>query len=153
MRNRIPEVAEEAVIEDFYRGSNDSAFVRTILQKAPTTSEQLFREANLYITVDEQAQDLIGERNPHRQYHAATRTNNPAKVGIRGLAKKSMPPDHPPLVPEEDRVEANEHWTTSSTRSARTTKTCATPSGTAGTSSTPSDTVDPSNLYRLPHLE
>jgi hypothetical protein len=31
MRNRIPEVAEAAVIEDFYRGSNDSAFVRAIL--------------------------------------------------------------------------------------------------------------------------
>jgi hypothetical protein len=28
MRNRIPEVTEAAVIEDFYRGSNDSAFVR-----------------------------------------------------------------------------------------------------------------------------
>jgi hypothetical protein len=39
MRNRIPEVAEVAVIEDFYRGSNDSAFGRAILQKAPTTSE------------------------------------------------------------------------------------------------------------------
>jgi hypothetical protein len=42
MRNHIPEVAEAAVIEDFYRESNDSAFVRAILQKAPTTSEQLF---------------------------------------------------------------------------------------------------------------
>jgi hypothetical protein len=31
MRNRIPEVAEAAVIKDFYRGSDDSAFVRTIL--------------------------------------------------------------------------------------------------------------------------
>jgi hypothetical protein len=60
MRNRIPEVAEVAVIEDFYRGSNDSAFVRAILQKAPTTSEQLFREADLYITADESAQDHIG---------------------------------------------------------------------------------------------
>jgi hypothetical protein len=60
MRNRIPEVAEAAMIEDFYRGSNDSAFVRTILQKAPTTSEQLFREADLHITADERAQDLIG---------------------------------------------------------------------------------------------
>jgi hypothetical protein len=59
MRNRIPEVAEAAVIEDFYRGSNDSAFVRAILQKAPTTSEQLFKEADLYITADERAQDLI----------------------------------------------------------------------------------------------
>jgi hypothetical protein len=64
MRNRIPEVAEAAMIEDFYRGSNDSAFVRTILQKAPTTSEQLFWEADLYITADERAQDLIGGTKP-----------------------------------------------------------------------------------------
>jgi hypothetical protein len=64
MRNRIPEVAEAAVIEDFYRVSNDSAFVRSILQKAPTTSEQLFREADLYITADEWAQDLIGGAKP-----------------------------------------------------------------------------------------
>jgi hypothetical protein len=64
MRNRIPEVAEAAVIEDFYRGSNDSAFVRAILQKASTTSEQLFREADLYITADERAQDLIGGTKP-----------------------------------------------------------------------------------------
>jgi hypothetical protein len=60
MRNRILEVAEAAVIEDFYRGSNDSAFVRAILQKASATSEQLFREADIYITMDERAQDLIG---------------------------------------------------------------------------------------------
>jgi hypothetical protein len=64
MRNRIPEVAEAAVIEDFYRGSNDSAFVRAILQKVPTTSEQLFWEADLYITADERALDLIGGAKP-----------------------------------------------------------------------------------------
>jgi hypothetical protein len=64
MRNRIPEVAEAAVIEDFYRGSNDLAFVRAILQKAPTTSKQLFREADLYITADERAQGLIGVTKP-----------------------------------------------------------------------------------------
>jgi hypothetical protein len=64
MRNRIPEVTEAAVIEDFYWGSNDSAFIRAILQKAPTTSEQLFREADLYITSDERAQDLIGGMKP-----------------------------------------------------------------------------------------
>jgi hypothetical protein len=39
MRNRIPEVAEAAVIDDFNRGSNDSAFGRAILQKAPVTME------------------------------------------------------------------------------------------------------------------
>jgi hypothetical protein len=64
MRNRIPEVAEAIVVEDFYRGSNDSAFVRAILQKAPTTSEQLFREADFYIIADERAQDLIGGAKP-----------------------------------------------------------------------------------------
>jgi hypothetical protein len=92
MRNRILEVAKAAVIEDFYRGSNDSAFVRAILQKAPTTSEQLFWKADLYITIDERAQDLIGgakpapaaprhdtnqqpnkrwEKRPHEEVHAA----------------------------------------------------------------------------------
>ena len=55
MRNRVPEVTGAAVIEDFYRGSNDSAFVRAILQKAPITFEQLFREADLYITTNEWA--------------------------------------------------------------------------------------------------
>jgi hypothetical protein len=64
MRNHIPKVAEATVIKEFYRGSNDSAFVRAILQKAPTTSEQLFWEADLYITADERAQDLIGGAKP-----------------------------------------------------------------------------------------
>jgi hypothetical protein len=54
MMNRIPEVTEAAVIEDFYRGSNDTVFVRDILQKAPATSEHLFRDADIYITADEQ---------------------------------------------------------------------------------------------------
>jgi hypothetical protein len=99
MRNCIPEVTEATVIEDFYRGSNDSAFVRAILQKAPTTSEQMFWEADLYITADEQAQDLIGEQNPRHQRRRATLTSNPTSIGRRGPVKRSMPPDHPSLVP------------------------------------------------------
>jgi hypothetical protein len=67
--------------------------------------------------------------------------------------KKSTPPDHPPLAPEEDLMEVNEHWTTSSTLNAHTTKTCATPSGTVETSSTPWGTDDLSNLCHLPHHE
>ena len=55
MRNQIPEVAEATVIEDFYRGSNNPPFVRAILQKAPATYEQLFSEADVYITADERA--------------------------------------------------------------------------------------------------
>jgi hypothetical protein len=92
MRNHIPEVVEASVIEDFYRRSNDSAFVRAILQKAPTTSEQLFMEADLYIIANERAHELIGgakpappapqrdvnqqpdkrwEKRPHEEVHAA----------------------------------------------------------------------------------
>jgi hypothetical protein len=52
------------MIEDFYWGSNDPAFIRAILQKALATSKQLFREADIYITVDEQAQDLIRGAKP-----------------------------------------------------------------------------------------
>jgi hypothetical protein len=105
MGNRIPEVAEAAVIEDFYRGSNDSAFVRAILQKALTTSEQLFWEADLYITADERAQDLIGgtkpapaaprrdtnqqpdkhwEKRPREEVHAAGPPASRARGGPRG---------------------------------------------------------------------
>jgi hypothetical protein len=105
MRNRIPEVTEAAVIEDFYRGSNDSAFVRTILQKAPTTFEQLFQEADLYITADERAQDLIEgakpapatlrrdtnqqsdkrwEKRPREEVHAARPPASRAQGGPRG---------------------------------------------------------------------
>jgi hypothetical protein len=105
MRNRIPEVAEAAVIEDFYRGSDDPAFVRAILQKAPTTSEQLFREADLYITADERARDLIGgtkpapaaprrdtnqqpdkrwEKRPREEVHAAGPPASRARGGLRG---------------------------------------------------------------------
>jgi hypothetical protein len=67
--------------------------------------------------------------------------------------KKSTPPDHPPLAPDEVLAEANARWTTSSTPSARTTSTCATPFGTTETSSIPWGTADPSNLCRLPHHE
>jgi hypothetical protein len=60
MSNCIPDVAEAVVIEDFYRGSNDSAFIWAIFQKASTTLEQLFCKADIYITADERTWDLIG---------------------------------------------------------------------------------------------
>jgi hypothetical protein len=110
MRNCIPEVAEAAVIEDFYRGSNDPTFVRAILQKAPTTSEQLFREADIYIIVDERAQDLIGgaksappvprrdmnqqpdkrwEKRPHEELHTVgspvARARGAPRGGVRTM--------------------------------------------------------------------
>jgi hypothetical protein len=69
MRNRIPKVAKAAVIEDFYRGSNDSAFIRAILQKAPTTSEQLFREASPQMSGTRTSSEV---RNLHHPCHDAT---------------------------------------------------------------------------------
>jgi hypothetical protein len=93
------------------------------------------------------------ERSPLRPHHGATRTSKPTSAGRRGLAKKSMPLDHPSLVPEGHPAEANEHWTTSSMPSAHTTRICVIPSGTIETSSTLSRMTDPSNLYHLPHHE
>jgi hypothetical protein len=94
MRNRIPEVTEAAVIEDFYRGSNDSAFVRAILQKAPTTSEELFQEADLYITADERAQDLIGGAKPapaapRRDFEPATRQTLGEEASRRSARRRT----------------------------------------------------------------
>ena len=94
-----------------------------------------------------------GERSLLHLHHGMTQTSRLTNAGRRGLVKKSMPLDHPSLVPEGHPAEANEHWTTSSTPSARTTRTCATPFGTAETSSIPWGTADPSNLCHLPHHE
>jgi hypothetical protein len=94
-----------------------------------------------------------GERSLLHLHHGTTRTSRPTSAGRRGLVKKSMPLDHPSLVPEGHPAEANEHWTTSSMPSACTTRICVIPSGIAETSSTPSGMVDPSNLYHLPHHE
>jgi hypothetical protein len=61
MRNRIPNFIETVTTEDLYQGSHDRAFLRAILQKALTTSEQLFREADIYITTYEQAHNLVDQ--------------------------------------------------------------------------------------------
>jgi hypothetical protein len=66
MRNRIHDVVEAAVIEDFYCESNDSAFVGAILQKAPSTSEQLFREADVSINTSG-LEILWVSQSPHLQ--------------------------------------------------------------------------------------
>jgi hypothetical protein len=94
-----------------------------------------------------------GERSLLHLHHSVMQTSRPTSAGRRGLVKKSTSLDHPSLAPEGHPVEANKHWTTSSTPSAHTTKICATPSRTTETSSTPSGTANPSNLYHLPHHE
>jgi hypothetical protein len=153
MRNRIPKVTEAVVIEDFYRGSNDSAFVRAILQKAPTTSEQLFQEADLYIIADERAQDLIGGAKPAPAAPRRDANQQPDKRWENRPREEVHAAGPPASRARGDLTEANARWTTSSTPSARTTRTCATPFETAGTSSTPSDTAGPSNLYLLRRRE
>jgi hypothetical protein len=61
MRNCIPDIAEAMMIDDFLQGSHEEAFIRAILQKAPMTSKQLFREVDVYITADEWAHKLNGQ--------------------------------------------------------------------------------------------
>jgi hypothetical protein len=136
MINRILEVAEATIIKDFYRGSNDSAFVRAILQKSLTTSEQLFREADLYIIADERAQDLIGgakpapmapqrdtnqqldkrwEKRPREEVHATgqPRLSRPRStswrrtyIGRHPRCLVPVPQGHAPHPPELQRLQA-----------------------------------------------
>jgi hypothetical protein len=150
MKNRIPEVAEAAVIEDFYRDpmTQPSSEPYCRRRRLPPSSYSGKRTSTSPPT--NELRTSSEEHSLHQRHRDTTRTNNPTNVGRKGLVKKSTPPDHPPLAPEEHPAEANVHWTTSSTPNAHTTRTCATPSGTAGTSSTPLGTTDPSNLYHLP---
>jgi hypothetical protein len=136
MRNHIPEVAEAAVIDDFYRGSNDLAFVRAILQRRRPLPSSCSRRQTSTSPPTNGLRTSSGERSLLRLHHGVMQTSRPTSAGRRGLVKRSTPLDHPSLVP-----------------SARTTKICATPSRTAETSSTPSGMADPSNLYHLPHHE
>jgi hypothetical protein len=149
MRNRIPEVTEAAVIEDFYRGSNDSASSEPYYRRRRLPPRSYSGKPTSTSPPTSEPRTSSEERSPHRRHHDATRTSSPTNAGRRDLAKKYTPPDRQPLAPEEDLVEASARWTTSSTPHARTTRTCATLFGTAGTSSTPSGTADPSNLYLL----
>jgi hypothetical protein len=91
------------------------------------------------------------ERSWLHPHHGATRTSKPTSAGRRRPTKKSMSLDDPSLMPEGNPVEANEHWTTSSTLSARTTRICIILFGTTKISSTPLGMADPSNLCHLPH--
>jgi hypothetical protein len=109
MRNRITEVTEAAVIENFYRGSNDSAFVRAILQKALTNSDNCFERRTSISPLTSGPRTSSEERNQHHRHHGATRISNPTGVGRRGLVRRSTPPDHPSLVPEGHLVEASGH--------------------------------------------
>jgi hypothetical protein len=153
MRNRIPEVAEAAVIEDFYRGSNDSAFIQPYYRRHRIPSSSCSGKRTSTSPPMNEPRTSSEEQRMHHRHHSVTQTSNPTNIGKRGLTMRSTPPDHPSLVPKGHPMEENEHWTTSSTPNVHTIKTCATPFGTAETSSTPLGTTDLSNLYHLPRHE
>jgi hypothetical protein len=153
MRNRIPEVAEAAVIEDFYRDpmTRPSSEPNCKRRRSPPSSCSGKWTSTSPLTNG--LRTSSGERSLLRLHRGVTRTSKPTSVGRRGLVKRSMPMDHLSLVPEVRPAEASRHWTTSSMPSARITRICATPCGTAETSNIPSGMADPSNLYHLPHRE
>ena len=65
MRNRIPNITEVEMSEDFYRGSHDEAFVHAILQRDLATSEKLVHDIDRYITANKRSHDLIDQRKRH----------------------------------------------------------------------------------------
>jgi hypothetical protein len=81
MRNRIPEVAEASVIKDFYRGSNDSAFVRAILQKAPARSNNYSEKQTSTSPRMNGPMTSSEVRNLLHPCHGATRSSNLTGAG------------------------------------------------------------------------
>jgi hypothetical protein len=64
MRNRIPEVTEAAVIEDFYRDLMTRPSFELYFRRRRPPSSSCFGKRTSTITADEQAQDLIGGAKP-----------------------------------------------------------------------------------------
>ena len=62
MRNKIPNIVDEVIINDFYRGCCDEDLIRELLKKPPISAEQLFRDADRYILAFEHARDFTDKR-------------------------------------------------------------------------------------------
>lgn len=141
MRNRIPDISNAAVIEDFYRGSHDVVFVCVILQKASTTSEQLFREADIYIIDDSELVPSSTNRGQHPQRSKGTL--NKTSAGTRGRERKSIPWGRRKLGRVAPLAATTcGRWTKSSMVHVVITRTCAILYATAGISRTRSAMVD-----------
>jgi hypothetical protein len=137
MRNRIPEVTEAAVIEDFYQDLMTRPSSEPYCRRRRPPPSSCFGKQTSTSPPTNGLRTSLGERSLLRLHLGVTRTSNPTSVGRRGPLKRSTPPDHPSLMPEVHPAEASEHWTTSSMPNARITRICATPCGTAETSSIP----------------
>jgi hypothetical protein len=72
MRNRIPEVTKAAVIEDFYRGSNDSAFVRAVLKRRRLPPSSYSGKRTSTSPPMNELRTSSEERSLHRRHHDAT---------------------------------------------------------------------------------
>jgi hypothetical protein len=155
MRNRIPEVAEAAVIEDFYRGSNDPVFVQAILEKnmpPPNNCSGRWTSTSLRMSGPRTSLEAQNPYHPHRE---GTRTSNQTNTGRRDPARRCTPSGHLSLKPAVHLTEGYEHWMRSSIPSVRITRTCGTPYGTEEISKTSSGAVDHSSHCHchLPRLE
>jgi hypothetical protein len=93
----------------------------------------LFREADIYITADELAQDLIGGTKSTSPAPRWDTNQQPNKHWEKGPTRRCIPPGHLPLEPTTHLAEEREHWMRSSTPIVCITRTCTTPCGTAET--------------------
>jgi hypothetical protein len=151
MRNRIPKVAEAAVIEDFYRDPMTRPSSEPYCKRHRPPLSSCSGKHTSTSPPTNGLRTSSGERSLLHLHRGTTRTSKPISVGRRGLEKRSTPLDHPSLVLEVHPTEASGHWMTSLTPIARITRICATPCRTAEISSILSGMADPSNLYHLPH--
>jgi hypothetical protein len=109
MRNRIPEVTEAAVIDDFYRDLMTRPLSKPYFRRRRPPPSSCFGKRTSTSPPMNGLRTSSGERSLLRLHRGATRTSNPTSVGRRGLVKRSTPLDHPSLVPEVHPTEASGH--------------------------------------------
>jgi hypothetical protein len=147
MRNRIPEVAEAAVIEDFYRGSSDPAFVRAIL---PPPNNCSGRQTSISPWMSG-PRTSSEPQNSHCSHHEGIQTSSQTNARRKDPEKRCTPPGHLPHEPTAHPTEGYEHWMRSLIPSAHITRTCGTPYETAEISKFSSAMADCYNHYHLPY--
>jgi hypothetical protein len=72
MRNRIPEVTKAAVIEDFYRGSNDSPLSEPYCRKRRPPPNNCFERQTSTSPLTSRPRTSSEERNLHHRHRGAT---------------------------------------------------------------------------------
>jgi hypothetical protein len=99
MRNLIPEVTEASIIQYFYRGSNDSAFLRPYSKRHQSPPNNCsVRQTTTSLRMS-RPRTSLGAQNPRHPRHGGIRTSSRTSAGKKGPVRRCTPLVHLSLEP------------------------------------------------------